>query len=500
MGTKLLCEKVSEGWTLRILLSEDSLSCAAVLLPGAVPSESLPPAVVLEALASCGVTAGVDEGAVAALGGSLPGGTAPEGIVVARAIPPTPPREGAVEFAVRPDTGVASYAVKADGSVDFHNRLPYDNVAEGQPVGVYHPPAEGKPGMTVTGQKIPPVRLSAAPVTFGRGVRLDPGDGKITATAAGRVVFVRNAVSVEEEYAVKGDVDFEIGNIRVPGFVIVGGDVIDNFSVTGGKGIKVAGTVGAASLQSDGDIVLSGVSGKGKGKIVCGGTLRAKFLSEVDVECRGNVVVESEIRGSSVKSGGTILVSNGTIAGGECVALGGIEVRVAGSVMGVRTALVAGIDYRHRGRMNILKGKLRIIDGEIRKIEAAIGSIAPGDAEFDALPPSRKEAVSKQAEKLASLRRDREAVAEEAGGIHPENNPAANPMINIRGKLMEGTSIALGNASVQILEEVQGPVSVIENTRDGTLRFLPPHQLAIRARDIEAAILREEDARKAPRG
>jgi len=467
------------------------------LRPG---TESFPPpspSDVMEALASRGIAFGVDEGAVAALCGSLPGGTPPEGIVIARGTPPIPGRESTVDLAVRFDTGVASYAVKADGSVDFHNRTDYDTVEEGQEIGVFHPAQGGTPGMTVTGREVPPPRQGNADVALGRGVRLDPADGKIYAAAAGRVVFVKNIVSVEEEYIVKGDVDFEVGNIHIPGYVVIGGDVLDNFSVTGGKGIKVGGTVGAASLQSEGDITLAGASGKVKGKIACGGTLRAGFLSEVDVECGGNVIVEFEIRNATIRSGGSILIPNGTIAGGECIARNGIEAGTVGSLMGVRTKLSSGVDYRQRGRVNIFKGKMRIIDAEIRKIETAIGPMRPGDDAFKALPEPRQEALSKLVETLESLRSDRRTLDGKIDAIRSEMVSSSNPMINIRGKIMESTTIALGNATDQINEELKGPLSIIENTREEMLRILPLHPLSVNACDIEARILREEDAGKA---
>lgn len=490
-------EIITDGYEFRIFLRDEDTTCMATLHPRAGSSTPLSPSDVIGALASCGVTFGLDENAIAALCGSLPGGTPPEGSAIARGTPPVPGREATADLAVGFDTGVASYAVKADGSVDFHNRTACDTVEEGQEIGVFHPAQRGTPGITVTGREIPPPPQAKPDVALGRGVRLDPASGKIHATAAGRVVFVKNIVSVEEEFIVKGDVDFDVGNIRIPGYVVIGGDVLDDFSVTGGKGIKVGGTVGAASLHSEGDITLAGVSGKTKGRIVCGGTLRAGFLDEVDVECGGDVIVQFEIRNAMVRSGGSILVPHGTIAGGECIARNGIEAGTVGSVMGVRTKLSSGVDYRQRGRVNILKGKTRVIDGEIRKIETAVGPMHPDDDAFKALPAPRKEALSKLIETLETLRNSRRILDEEIAGIQSEKVSASNPMLNAHGKIMESTTIALGNATVQIIEEVKGPVSIIENTREETLRFLPLHPLSVNAGEIEARILHEEDARKA---
>lgn len=494
-GTYLpVAERIDDDCELRLFVSADGFRAKATLRAG--PAAPLPDASEIRAMfRSAGIAAPVEDAAVEALiEGARAGGTlVSDGVEVARGEPPVDPADGYIDFLVHPDTGEASFSQDAHGVIDFHDRSNYDLVTEGQEIGVYHPPAKGVPGVTVTGAPVPFSPRSTTAVRFGRGAVLDPATGKIRATGAGRVLYVSNTVSIEDEYNVKGDVDFEVGNIRSTGFVNVGGDVCDGFSVRGDKGIKVAGIVGAAKLQSDGDITLQGVSGKGKGRIVCGGTLRARFLDEVEVECGGDVVVELEVRGSRVKAGGKILVGNGIVAGGECVALGGIEVRMAGSHLGVRTVFSAGVDFRQRGRLEELKRKIRLIDETLRNIEHSVGPIQPDSKEFEALAPARKEELRKIFGKRESLARDREELLREASGILPENNPGANPMVNVRGKIWENCCIVFGDHTVPVLEEVAGPVSIIRNSRDGSLRFLPMQPLARKAADVERKILEEEE-------
>lgn len=488
----LLAERENDRYRLRLFLSEDGLTCTARMSPGAEagPGPSLDE--ILDMLASAEVTEGIDQSAVSQAASLAPADFPPEGIDLARGVPPVAPHDGHIELSVRPDAGIAEYAVRADGSVDFHARSEYDLVAEAQDIGTFHPPKAGRPGVTVTGHAIPVPSPTISNIVFGKGVRIDRESNRILATSAGRVLFVDNHLSVEEEYVVRGDVDFSVGNIRNTGFVTVAGDVNDNFTVTGDKGIKVGGIVGAATLVSDGDITVAGVSGKGKGRIVCGGTFRARFLNEADVECRGDVIVESEIRTSTVQAGGMILAPNGIVASGACIAGRGIEVKTAGTNMGVITALAAGTDYRQRKALESLKEKLRALEKEIAKLESSAGAAPPDEQALARMSPVRREAVEKLWGALTAARTDALTFRDEIARTNLENDPNSNAMINVRGEIHEGTIVALWHADVLMNESRKGPITIIENSIDGTLRFLPLQPLKRNARDIEAAILAAE--------
>jgi uncharacterized protein (DUF342 family) len=485
----LLSERNDSRYKLRLLLARGGLACIASVEPGPERGQGPAPYEILAMLAEAGVSESVDQAAVDAVSAADPAAFPPEGIVVARGKEPVQPVDAAVELLVRPDTGVADYAVRADGSVDFHDRSDYDLVIEGQAIGTYRPSKAGVPGVTVQGAPIPVPAPAVPAIALGKGVRIDRADNGLHALTAGRVLLAGGTLHVEEEYIVQGDVDFKVGNIRNGGFVVVAGDVDDNFTITGGKGIRIGGVVGAAQLKSDGDIAVAGMNGKGKGRIQCGGSLHARFLSEVEVECRGDVVVETEIRGSVIRAGGMILVANGVVAGGECIAGRGIEIKTAGSHMGVLTKLSSGTDYRLRKELDALKEKLRGLEREIARIEGTVGTEPPDEAALAGMSPARREAIEKQHGALTAART--EAVLLRTGIAHAAvgNDPSANAMINIRGELFENTVVNLWHADVRITEARQGPVSIIENTLDGSLRFLPLHPLKQNARDIEAAIL-----------
>lgn len=479
---------------LRLLVSEDGLSCVAFPTPGPPPDLPPTPQDLLDLLAAAEVTEGIDADSVASAVATPPDSFPPEGIVVARGKPAVAPHDGYVDLRVRPDTGEASYTVRPDGSIDFRDRSDYDLVSEGQELGTYHPPTTGSPGMTVTGHAIPVPPHARQQVVFGKGIRIERETNRILATVPGRVLQASNALSVEEEYVVRGDVDFRVGNVRNPGFVVVSGDVGDHFSVWGGKGIRVGGIVGAAQIRSEGDISVSGVTGKGTGKIVCGGAFRARFLNEAHVEAAGDVVVETEIRASTVHAGGSVLIPNGVVAGGEIVAGRGIEAGTAGSPMGVATALHAGTHYRNRARIEEMRAKLREAEAEIARAEASAGTEPPDEAALGRMHPTQRELVEKRFGKLTALRTAALLLRDEIARGNLEDDPESNAMINVRKTMHEGVVVNLWHAGVPIREEREGPFTIIENSLDGTLRFLPLQPLRRNAREVEAAILAAERA------
>jgi len=137
--------------------------------------------------------------------------------------------------------------------------------------------------------------------------------------------------------------------------------VPDDFEVTADQGIEIGGTVEACVLRSDQAISLhGGMSGKGKGRIECKGVLSARFLNEVEVYCSGDVLVQKEIMNAKVYSLGRVIIREGGIVGGEVVALKGILCQSAGSELGVKTMLIAGVHYDVREKvMGLNKERVR---------------------------------------------------------------------------------------------------------------------------------------------
>ena len=96
-------------------------------------------------------------------------------------------------------------------------------------------------------------------------------------------------------------------------------------------------------------------------------------------------------------------------------------------------------------------------------------------------------------QRQVNLDAEREELTEELKNFAVDEHPTANPKINILGSLKEKVVINLGETSEEITTEISGPVSVIENTRDGGLRYLTFAPLKVSAEEAENEALLEEE-------
>lgn len=380
----------------------------------------------------------------------------------------TPPVNGADEYislSVHPSTSVHSGEEEVT-NIDMHIVQTFINVSNGDEIGRIIPAEPGIPGKNIMGQAIPPQPGKPMKVAIGKNIRSEENGTLLIAAATGRLCQSGDEISVEEEYVVKGDVNFRVGSINFKGIVEVRGDVLDHFDIVATKGLAVTGNIGVCSVVSDGDITFCGMDGQNVGRIVCGGTLRAHFIHDVNIECAGDVIVDVEIHNCTIKSLGRIVVDKGAISGGSHIAMAGIEAKKLGSVASVHTKLLAGVDYR-----------------DVALLEQLTVSLTE---------TQDKAALSQSLAEIAELRKISASLTDDIMAIRSKVNAAANAKINAKTVLYDNVLLQLGTAAEEIKEQKDGPLSIIENSIEGGLRFLPMTSLDIKAQDIELAFIREQ--------
>lgn len=409
-------------------------------------------------------------------------------VMLARGREPVAGKDGWFELVVKTTGEEAEFQEDEYGYVDLRTRHAFTEIEAGQKIGVIHPPQEGTPGSTVHGLPIPAERGRTYSLVAGDGVELKYGGRIAIATKDGRALLERQVLSVVDQLVVSGDLDLKVGNIDFNGFVEVKGDVLDDFHIKASKGIKVAGVVGACKLEAEGPVVIGSMAGKDAGQIICRGDLTAGFLNQANVQCYGDVLVTNEIRNSIVRSTGKIIVERGSIIGGRCVALEGIEAKIFGAASGVNTLLRAGVYFPDVERFDFLHQQLQKIESQIGRLKAAIGPLERLCG-LDAATEKRLAILTEQWEKL-EVEKDR--LKAELGASTKQEQEASNPKINVGGKLLEGVTISLGNSSKKFKMERNGPLSIIENTRQGGFRFLGMTPLQKAAGELEQEVLEEE--------
>lgn len=454
------------GYTLLLELSADGVECYCSYEPATTGGTPLTAEELQGYLTQFKITEGIIPESSASL--LLSAATARNviGLLLAQGTPMVAGEDGQLIVSVADDLAEAESDQGASGTVDFRHVQSFLNVEAGALIATIKPPGPGEPGKTVTGKIIPPQPGVPVNPEIGQNVRLSDDGECILALAAGRVCCQGNSISVEDIYEIDGDVDFKVGNISFKGYVEIKGDVLDGFFVKATKGIKIQGNIGVCSVESGGNIVFCGMSGQGTGRISCGGSITANFIYDALVVCAGDVKAEIEIRNSHVKCLGAIFVNKGGLSGGEYFALSGIECGNLGCITSLRTRVVAGVHYGDLEDLNALFNELKLLV-----------------AEFSAAPKGTvdmKEFAKKRAE-----------ITERTQQVRSRKHEQSNPKINVKKMLYEGVNITLGNASDSIIEERKGPVSLIENTIEGGLRFLGMTQLSFNAQTIEQTFIQQ---------
>lgn len=460
------------GFHLGLLISADGLACTATYTPSGngVPMTCdefktfLTQAKIKENLL-------LDEGVVELLGSAAQGKPL-ENKIITRGIAMIPGDNGTIKLAV--SDSMATEAVPQEegglpdsGRIDLRRVQSFLNVKDGQLIGTVLSPGDGTSGLTVRGRSIPAQPGLPLELELVKNVRLGDDGVSLYAEADGRLCWQGKELSVEDIYIIKGDVDFKVGNIVYNGFLEVKGDILDGFTVKATKGIKIQGNIGVCEISSDGDISFCGMNGQGKGSISCGGTLRANFIADAQVDSEGDILVETEVRNSYIHSNGCIKINKGILAGGECVAVGGIESSIVGTVSSLRTRLIAGICHSDLMELNRLFNELKEL---VTRFSAPVKTM--------------------NAKEFATIRADITARVQE---VRERKYPARNAKVNVKKRLHEGVTLTIGQLTEDVKDGRDGPFSMIENTLDGGFRYLGLTDLSVKAEDIEQAFIQQQE-------
>jgi uncharacterized protein (DUF342 family) len=309
---------------------------------------------VLDALIKAGVNYGVNLD-------SLKGDLKPnEPILIAQGLRPIHGRDSVIKMYEIQDP---KPTVVEHGKVNYYDLNLINKVQAGDWLGERIDPIPGIPGKSVMGTDLLPDEGITFPLHYDHSsVELVREDGKdvLYSLKTGAVYYTGDTIAVYDVLEIKGNVDFNTGNIDFNGYVSIKGSVEENFSVRAGKDIEISGEYGIGGVNIieslGGSIYIrGGITGKNRARILCKKNLYVKFLSDVEVICEGSVFVGFYIRNSTIRAKQVVVDSpRGQIVGGlidtdikvECADIGNwMETRTQINVRGFsRSGLQSRID------------------------------------------------------------------------------------------------------------------------------------------------------------
>lgn len=326
-----------------VTIAENRMS--AVLTVEAPRKGAAPPQAddVMEALENAGVIAGVDTGAVEQIARDCP---YHQEIIVARGREPVFGSSHRIRYHFNTERG-RPWLEMEFGRINLRELSFIANCHDGDLLAELLPPVEPVDGVTVTGEVIPAHRDAlTVRLRGGENTRLEPDGTRLYATADGNV-RLRDGVVIVEPIVVVPAVNYETGNIRFDGTVVVEGSVADGFVVEAGGDLEVRKGVGRATLRAGGSVLLkTGMTGADEGTIECGGDVLARYLESCTVTSKGNVLVEEAIMNSRVTAWNHCVLSGNRaeFIGGELIAGGSLWCRKLGNFNEVPTRVSLGVD------------------------------------------------------------------------------------------------------------------------------------------------------------
>ncbi|MDR1979940.1 MAG: FapA family protein [Synergistaceae bacterium] len=361
-----------------VQLSKDSMSASVSVEPPFFAKPWPGKTEIKEALARKNVVFGIDEEAIEKLVNLK---LVDEPVVVAQGVPPQSGQNAWIEELVNPDRAPE---VDLDAQkIDYRTRSMFVNVRQGEKIAVKHVATAGEDGKSVLGTTIQAAAGKDVAFSIGSGFNVSEDGLLLTAAIDGRIQRKDKKLSVLPELEVKGDVDFGVGNINFTGSVKILGAVREGFQVVASGNIEIKEMVEGAHVESASDIVIvGGVRGMNKGRIIAGGKITAGFVDQAYIRSRADIEIKNSVFHSDVAAQNNVTVMGGQksqIAGGKIQAGVAVICHTLGSEMGTKTEVIVGVPPELAERRKELQTLIAQHSDNIDKLEASLGFLKKQD-------------------------------------------------------------------------------------------------------------------------
>jgi uncharacterized protein (DUF342 family) len=277
----------------------------------------------------------------------------------------------------------------------------------------------------------------------GPNTRIDPAYPQyLLADANGYVFYHEDLITVKNLLNVRGDVDFNTGNIFFVGDMAVHGNVRAGFEIQANR-ILVKGMVEGGVVRARSDLALQGGARGGASDrclLSAGDNLRLLFVEKTELRAGNTIYIERTCQHSTVFAGASLVVKD-RLQGGVIHARNTIYVaNQLGTATAAPTAVHLGYNAPRIRQLEKLDVRLDELATRVTHYTAVAGHLPP-----DATPTTRKLAMARQKLKLFQQQRERlwNALAED------ERQAAACRLV-VPGTVHPGVEVAIGRAFLAV--------------------------------------------------
>jgi len=430
----------------------------------------LTPATIMQQLQAGKIIHGIDEQAIENITAS---GKQIKDAVIARGTPPRPGHDGEIKYLFHKTRGVTMHEHLEDGVIVPGMNV-IKSVAKGAEIACITPPEEPAPGQDIFGKTISLYqKVKKVTLRPGNYVRASSDGLHFFAEESGLPVVEGDKLSISDTLRV-GSLDYTVGNIDFDGIVEISGDAGDGFSVKTSKSITIKGVVGACDLEAGLDIQIEGgCNGQEKSRIVCGGTLTAKYLNAVSVQARGDIVVNNEIVDCRILCLGRVYVKAGAAYGGSIMAKKGIEALDLGDDMAVKTTLTPGDDFELNQACLEVEQSLQQKNKEMIAISNRIAPLMKKKEQLKNLPEETKNKLKKTIQHLNELREERDRLNRHKNDLMAQEVKDAVPEVVVHRYVYSGVILKIGKTRRQVSSQLEGPLRLYEDRQKEMISVEP---------------------------
>ncbi|MCR4440946.1 MAG: FapA family protein [Peptococcaceae bacterium] len=349
----------------------------------------------------------------------------------------------------------------ADGSVDFYNLNLIQTVDSGSVLIEKIHATAGKDGLNVYGEEKKAKPGKDVRFPMGQNTQIVDNNTKLIATTSGHVVYDKKRVSVFHCYEVRGDVDFNTGNIKFPGNVIVYGNVKNNFEIEAVGDVEVHGNL-EGLVKAGGNLQVK--NGIVRGKAVVNGCVYARYIENGYVESNENIVVTEAIMHSTTKAAKKVTVGGkkGLLVGGSCCAGEEIRAKNIGSSSGTATTLEVGIRPEIRQEYKEVCRRLATLQEDCLKCEKIVKALQEIKKTTGSLPDNKNEIFLKVCRQQYQMTQEIENLKRRKNELENIFYNLEKARICVENKVFFGVTLYMGKSVFNVLEEMKSVVFKIE--------------------------------------
>lgn len=343
-----------------------------------------------------------------------------------------------------------------DGTVNFHQLGIFRLCNRGDVLVTSVPPKDGENGSDVYGNPIPfPKGRLPLPIPKGKNTIISEDGLHLIADVSGQLVLGEGKINISPCLEIQGNVDNSTGDIDFNGMVTVRGNVVSGFTVKAIGNIEVHGVCEAATLITDGNIVLgNGAQGSDKAVLTAAGDITAKFIESCRVNAGGNIMADSILK-STVKCGGNVTLSgrNGLLVGGSLIAGNKLQAKTIGSPMGTATEVEVGASPDELIKHRELTAEYAKVKSDYEKCDMAVTTLS-NLKQKGQLTEEKKNLLLKMINAKQMLRDKMNKLQLEIDEI-VQLLTVNNGTVSASNMIRPGVKVTIGNSQLTIRDEIQ---------------------------------------------